>query len=87
MDAEQPPHDKVADMAADYTTAIRAAQPHGPYALCGYSFGGLVALEIVQRMGACETSVPPLVRQKELGHRLRRARTVGVGVRAGAVAA
>ena len=50
MDAEQPPHDKVAGMVAYDTTAIRAAQPHGPYAWCGYSFGGLVALAIARQL-------------------------------------
>ncbi len=50
MDGEQAPHDNVADMADFYTAAIRGVQPHGPYALCGYSFGGLVALEIARRL-------------------------------------
>ncbi len=42
------PHERVEDMAQFYLDAIRAVQPHGPYYLAGYSFGGLVALEMAQ---------------------------------------
>jgi thioesterase domain-containing protein len=31
------------DMAMDYIQQIRRIQPHGPYRLLGYSFGGIVA--------------------------------------------
>ncbi|RST08707.1 non-ribosomal peptide synthetase [Streptomyces sp. WAC07149] len=31
------------EMAADYVAEIRTLQPHGPYRLLGWSFGGLVA--------------------------------------------
>ncbi|KAJ3194330.1 hypothetical protein HK101_002999 [Irineochytrium annulatum] len=31
-------------MAAHYVSLIREVQPHGPYVICGYSFGGTVAL-------------------------------------------
>lgn len=37
-------------MAADYLRILREAQPRGPYWLGGYSFGGLVALEMAQRL-------------------------------------
>jgi acetoacetyl-CoA synthetase len=37
-------------MAADYLREIKARQPNGPYCLCGYSFGGLVAFEIARRL-------------------------------------
>ncbi|GAB2701750.1 non-ribosomal peptide synthetase [Kitasatospora kifunensis] len=36
----------LAEMAADYLALIRQAQPHGPYHLLGWSFGGSVAHEI-----------------------------------------
>ncbi|MFF1281912.1 amino acid adenylation domain-containing protein [Streptomyces sp. NPDC058299] len=36
----------VAEVAADYLTRIRALQPHGPYHLLGWSYGGIVAHEI-----------------------------------------
>jgi acetoacetyl-CoA synthetase len=46
------PHASVAEMAAAYVAAIREAQPSGPYALAGYSFGGLVAYEMARRLRA-----------------------------------
>jgi thioesterase domain-containing protein/aryl carrier-like protein len=36
----------IAEMASDYLAQIRAVQPHGPYHLLGWSFGGLVAQAI-----------------------------------------
>jgi amino acid adenylation domain-containing protein len=44
------PHSSVEAMAADYLREIKARQPNGPYYLCGYSFGGLVAFEIARRL-------------------------------------
>jgi acetoacetyl-CoA synthetase len=44
-DADQP-FDRVEDMARRNVEVIQAIQPKGPYALIGYSFGGLVALEM-----------------------------------------
>jgi thioesterase domain-containing protein len=40
----------VEDIAAHYLEEIRSVQPQGPYLLGGYCFGGLVALEIAQRL-------------------------------------
>ena len=39
-------------LADYYLPFIRVAQPHGPYTLAGYSMGGLVALELAQRLQA-----------------------------------
>jgi acyl-coenzyme A synthetase/AMP-(fatty) acid ligase/thioesterase domain-containing protein/acyl carrier protein len=44
------PHTSIEAMAADYLTAIKDRQPNGPYYLCGYSSGGLVAFEIARRL-------------------------------------
>ena len=44
------PHVRVADMADDYIGLMRSVQANGPYAIGGYSFGGLVAFEIAQRL-------------------------------------
>jgi amino acid adenylation domain-containing protein len=44
------PHSSVEAMAADYLKEIKARQPNGPYCICGYSFGGLVAFEIARRL-------------------------------------
>ncbi len=59
LDGKQPRHNRVEDMAAHYIGEMRTVQPHGPYRLCGSSFGGLVALEIAQQLRAAgeETSL------------------------------
>jgi len=44
------PHTSIEAMAADYLTEIKKRQPSGPYYLCGYSSGGLVAFEIARRL-------------------------------------
>ncbi len=44
------PHASIEAMAADYLREIKERQPDGPYYLCGYSFGGLVAFEIARRL-------------------------------------
>lgn len=51
------PHERVEDMAGLYLDAIREIQPHGPYFLAGYSFGGLVALEMAQRLSAAGETI------------------------------
>ncbi|MGA2019851.1 MAG: amino acid adenylation domain-containing protein [Candidatus Sulfotelmatobacter sp.] len=50
MDGKLPCLDRVEDMAALYLEHLRAVQPQGPYFLGGYSFGGLVALEMARRL-------------------------------------
>jgi len=52
LDGAAPPLDDVHAMAADAVKRIRAIAPTGPYLLAGYSFGGLIALEIAQRLQA-----------------------------------
>ncbi|MGD0144196.1 MAG: alpha/beta fold hydrolase [Rhizomicrobium sp.] len=51
IDGSEPPIDSVAEMAAYYLDAIRPVQPVGPWLLAGYSFGGLVALEMARLLG------------------------------------
>jgi acyl-CoA synthetase (AMP-forming)/AMP-acid ligase II/thioesterase domain-containing protein/acyl carrier protein len=36
------------EMVSTYVNAIRSRQPHGPYAVAGYSYGGAVAFEIAK---------------------------------------
>ncbi len=48
LDGEAPPQVSVRDMADDYVQALRRDVPGGSYALCGFSFGGLVALEMAR---------------------------------------
>ncbi|HEX6289565.1 MAG TPA: amino acid adenylation domain-containing protein [Herpetosiphonaceae bacterium] len=50
LEAGQTPHQTIADLAAEYVTAIRTVQPHGPYLLGGWSFGGSVAFEMACRL-------------------------------------
>jgi amino acid adenylation domain-containing protein len=52
LDGKRPVLDRVEDMAELYLKDLREAQPEGPYYLGGYSFGGLVALEMAQRLRA-----------------------------------
>ncbi|MBL1177586.1 condensation domain-containing protein, partial [Pantanalinema sp. GBBB05] len=44
-------------IASRYLETIRQQQPHGPYYLCGESFGGLVAYEIAQQLTAIDEEV------------------------------
>ena len=44
------PEVSIEEMAERYLKAIRAIQPIGPYALGGFSFGGIVAFEMAQQL-------------------------------------
>ncbi|MGA7437302.1 MAG: amino acid adenylation domain-containing protein [Luteibacter sp.] len=66
LDPEQPifglaigetPHVSIAAMAAAYLEAIQQVQPTGPYALAGWSLGGMVAYEIAHRLHAAGEEV------------------------------
>jgi len=64
MDADQPvyglqakglngidePLNNIVDIAAHYNAAIMAQNPTGPYALAGYSFGGIIAFEMAKQL-------------------------------------
>jgi acetoacetyl-CoA synthetase len=50
LDGMEEPLDRVEDMAKFYLEAIEELPHHEPYILIGYSFGGLVALEMAQRL-------------------------------------
>jgi non-ribosomal peptide synthetase component F/thioesterase domain-containing protein/acyl carrier protein len=64
------PHATVEAMAAEYLREVKARQPNGPYYLCGYSFGGLVAFEMARQLrdsgdevalvGLFDTTMSPL---------------------------
>jgi acyl-coenzyme A synthetase/AMP-(fatty) acid ligase/thioesterase domain-containing protein/acyl carrier protein len=54
---QQLPHTTVEAMATEYLREIKLRQPEGPYYLCGYSFGGLVAFEIARRLRAAGDEV------------------------------
>ncbi|AGY58438.1 non-ribosomal peptide synthetase [Gloeobacter kilaueensis] len=61
VDQEVELHASVESMAADYLQALRAVQPHGPYALGGYSMGAAVAFEMALRLEAEGERVAVLV--------------------------
>jgi amino acid adenylation domain-containing protein len=50
LDGCAPPYNSVEAMADEYLAAVKRQQPVGPYFLCGYSFGGLVAFEMARRL-------------------------------------
>jgi len=53
-DDTEDPFDRVEDIARYYLEAINQIQPNGPYLLIGYSLGGLVMLDIAQRLSASD---------------------------------
>jgi thioesterase domain-containing protein/acyl carrier protein/glutathione S-transferase len=61
VDGREAPLTTVEALAERYTTAVRAVQPHGPYLLGGYSFGGLVAYETARLLRAAGHEVTAVV--------------------------
>jgi amino acid adenylation domain-containing protein len=58
--ARQPALLHLKDMAAHYIADIRKVQPHGPYDLLGYSFGGTVVLEMAHQLRSAGEEVTML---------------------------
>lgn len=68
------PEESVEETAAHYLSELRKVQPSGPYYLCGYSFGGVVAYdmarqlleagEIVDFLGLVDTENPAIEARK-----------------------
>jgi acetoacetyl-CoA synthetase len=52
IDPRQEPHSSMVEMVEAYARAILSVQPTGPYALAGYSLGGLIAFELARRFRA-----------------------------------
>ena len=61
VDGIETAFDRIEDMAQYYLDAVEAVQPDGPYLLAGYSLGGLVTLEMAQRLTAKGKRVALLV--------------------------
>jgi acyl transferase domain-containing protein/thioesterase domain-containing protein/acyl carrier protein len=57
LDGREPFLTRVEDMAAYYLRGVREVQPHGPYRLAGYSFGGFVVFEMAQQLHAAGETV------------------------------
>ncbi|SFN70880.1 amino acid adenylation domain-containing protein [Xenorhabdus japonica] len=50
VDAGSTPLTSVQEQAANYLEAIRQIQPHGPYSIGGWSYGGFVAFEMARQL-------------------------------------
>ena len=71
--AELPP---VEQLASEYLRTIRGRQPHGPYRLLGFSFGGVLAYEMAQQLRAQGETVSFLaILDSDVPERRRRARS------------
>ena len=60
LNADYPCHIRAEEMAAHYLKEVRSVQSQGPYFLGGYSFGGMIALEMAQQLIA-QGEEPPLL--------------------------
>ncbi len=54
------PLGKIEDIAANYIAEILEQNPKGPYALAGYSFGGIIAFEMARQLEALGKEVKML---------------------------
>ncbi|MEJ8545842.1 amino acid adenylation domain-containing protein [Brevibacillus borstelensis] len=52
FDSHEEPLKKVEDMAKKYIEEIKSVQAHGPYTLIGWSFGGIICLEMTRILEA-----------------------------------
>jgi amino acid adenylation domain-containing protein len=50
LDGKETPHTRVEDMASRYIRDMQNVQPQGPYFIGGFSFGGIIALEVAQQL-------------------------------------
>lgn len=71
IDGLQEPLDRIEEMADLYLDGIRRVQSQGPYVLIGYSFGGLVMMEVAQRIRSEGDKVGLLVMLDSYPHRMR----------------
>src|SRR5438445_11545709 len=79
IDGVEEPFERIEDMAQFYLDAVKELQPHGPYLLVGFSLGGLVTLEMAQRLRESGEKVAlltmldsyPHIRYLSHGQRLR----------------
>jgi len=61
LDATSVPDTSVEDMVSHYLDCIAPIQAAGPYFLLGHSFGGLVALEMAQRLARANQKIACLI--------------------------
>jgi thioesterase domain-containing protein len=61
IDQDEPPDCPIEEMAAVFEVQVRAACPHGPIIVGGYSMGAAIAFELARRLRAHGREVPLLV--------------------------
>jgi amino acid adenylation domain-containing protein len=61
VDGQEPPFKRVEDIASHLIRQIRQICPFGPYGLCGYSFGGVVAYEVARQLRAQDFEIETLI--------------------------
>ncbi len=61
LDSRLQPDATVDDMTSSALESARSVQPHGPYTLIGFSFGGILAFEMARRLIAAGERVDKLV--------------------------
>jgi acetoacetyl-CoA synthetase len=67
-DGVDEPFERIEDLSQYHLDAVREVQPHGPYFLIGYSLGGLVTLEMAQRLTAAGEKVALLAMLETYPH-------------------
>lgn len=60
LDGVEDPLETIEEIAAHYIDAIMKQNPNGPYALAGYSFGGIIAFEMAKQFEALGKEVKVL---------------------------
>lgn len=70
IDGITEPLKSIEEIAIVYLRAMKAIQPRGPYILIGYSFGGLVMMEIAHRLQAEGETVALLAMIDTYPHRI-----------------
>ncbi|WP_018349672.1 alpha/beta fold hydrolase [Longispora albida] len=61
FDNERAPADSVPGLAAEYAAILREFRPEGGYDLLGWSFGGVLAVEIAQQLAEAGVGVRRLI--------------------------
>ncbi len=74
------PLTRIEDIAAHYISAIMAQNPTGPYALAGYSFGGIIAFEMARQLEAIGKEVKMLAMFDTYAYRSTHYDPIGVKI-------
>ena len=82
VDGSLPALESVEEMADLYLDHVRGVQPGGPYWLFGYSFGGLVALEMARRLLHENQEIAALILMDAFAHPATWPRTSRLKMRA-----